>query len=243
MNPPCNHKPRLRERGKCEALSFSLSLSLSLSPSSLHLKETCRAYKYFLASNKKIRQKQFCFEVRQGNEFILIDIGISIKNAFLSKCLKIKKLTVGQKYLVSRILTNSRRAGLVRWWRSLYWSQHFWFSSFFLLPHKTEGGVRSREDNKTFFMSFPELHKGSAKPIKLSFDYHFTTSKNFRDSGWKLSQNVLLWVDGVFERVCATKLSVMEARNPLLHLLLLLLRFLYDQLSLSLSLFNSKPVS
>jgi hypothetical protein len=58
----------------------------------------------------------------------------------------------------------------------LYWSQHFfYFFLFFFLSHKTEGGG-SREDNKTFFMSSSELHKRSAKQIKLSFDYHFITS-------------------------------------------------------------------
>ena len=182
MNPPCNHKPRLRERGKCEALSFSLSLSLSLSPSSLHLKETCRAYKYFLASNKKIRQKQFCFEVRQGNEFILIDIGISIKNAFFVKMFENKKTYCWSEVFGFQDFDEFPESRSRQMMEVLVLKSTF-LIFFFFLPHKTEGGVRSREDNKTFFMSFPELHKGSAKPIKLSFDYHFTTSKNFRDSG------------------------------------------------------------
>ena len=67
MNPPCNHKPRLGERGKCEALSF---FPLSLFSLSFHLKQTCRAYKYFPASNKKNPSKHFCWKQYKESDTI-----------------------------------------------------------------------------------------------------------------------------------------------------------------------------
>jgi len=56
MNPPCNHKPRLGERGKCEALSFSLSHSF---PSLSILNRHAEHINTFQQATRKIRQNIF----------------------------------------------------------------------------------------------------------------------------------------------------------------------------------------
>jgi hypothetical protein len=74
MNPPCNHKPRLGERGKCEALSFSLSHSF---PSLSILNRHAEHINTFQQATRKIRQKHFCW--KQYNELDTIYQALLLK--------------------------------------------------------------------------------------------------------------------------------------------------------------------
>lgn len=149
---------------------FSLSHSF---PSLSILNRHAEHINTFQQATRKIRQKHFCW--KQYNELDTIYQALLLKeeNHFVN-------FIEERTYCLSRefgfqdfdeFLANRSHPKGVLVLKSTFFIL-FYFSS---CPTKLREGVLEKT-TKLFFMSSSELHKRSAKQIKLSFDYHFITS-------------------------------------------------------------------